>query len=170
MKGDMDGAGADYAKAIQVDPKCAAAYESRGLWNYDKRAWADALADFKKFCEISTAGQDAVRLRIWLVRARLGERDAATKDLKAFIEKREAAQDWDLQIARFLAGELGEGDLLKAAGDKGARLCEARFYAGAKRAIDGDKAGAAELLKKCEAGPKDSPCRTSAAAELEALK
>ena len=49
--------------------------------------------------------------------------------------------------------------------------CEARFYAGSRRLIDGDMPGAKDLFQKCLATDvKSSTEYESAAAELEALK
>ena len=69
-----------------------------------------------------------------------------------------------------------EADLLKAAEDTDEavaleRRCEASFYAGSIRLLDGDKAGAAELLQKCvDTKRSTSAEHASAAAELDALK
>lgn len=99
----------------------------------------------------------------WLDR-RFGENEAATPQLAAYKKAREAAYlkiqkeenplDWPLPLGRFLAGQITEADLLKAAAVnapeiEGVRYCQAYFYAGSKRLIENDRTGAAKLFKKC---------------------
>ena len=79
-------------------------------------------------------------------------------------------------IIRLLTGDLSENDFLKAAGigdEKQARnqKCEAYFYAGTVRLLDGDKSTATDYFKKClETGVKDYYEYQSAAAELALLQ
>ena len=47
-KGDLDGAIADYSKAIELNPKIAEAYNNRGLARYDKEDFDGAIADYTK--------------------------------------------------------------------------------------------------------------------------
>jgi lipoprotein NlpI len=177
--GDIYGAMADDNKAIELYPKYMLAYRSRGFLHYNLREFADSLADFQKYCELgSNASQDYSSFRIWLIRARLGEQDSATKELQTYLQNRKAQkpEDWPLKVGRFLAGELPEPDLFKAAeapdkkGDDG-RLCDVWFYAGSKRLIEGDKTTAMDYFAKCLAtNMKTFQDYLSAEAELKYLQ
>jgi tetratricopeptide (TPR) repeat protein len=183
-KGDVDGALADYDKALEFNPKDTNVYYDRGTACYDKHDWSDALSDFRKASpekpevEKLETVQDYSRIRIWLVRAKLGERDAATSELSEYLRNRTIGKpgDWASTIARFLTGDLSESDCLKAANsgdEKQTRYqkCEAYFYAGSLRLINDDKSIAVDHFTKClETGGKNSYEYQSATAELEALK
>lgn len=150
--GDDEGAIADFAKALVIDPKHVASIRNRGYLLYNLRRWKEALADFR-----AMGDSDAVALRIWLIRARLGEREDADRGL---------ANRKRTRAARYLLGELAEEDYLH-----GLDTCEGWFYAGTKRLLDGDRKGAAELFRKCVAkGAKESVDYKSAAAELKELE
>lgn len=183
-KGDVDGALADYDKAIEFNPKDTNVYYDRGTACYDKSDWSDALADFRKaspakseVAKLDTV-EDYSRIRIWLVRAKLSERDAATSELSEYLRSRTTGKpgDWASTIARFLTGNLSESDFLKPAnsGDEKQaqnQTCQANFFAGSLRLINGDKSAATDSFTKCqEAGARDSYEYQSAIAELEALK
>ena len=173
-KGDLDGAFADYSKAIELNPQNAKAFHGRGNLNYNLRHFAAALDDFRKECELVTA-LDYCHCRLWLSRTRLGEREAATRELRAYLEScpTEACDDWVSNIARFLSGQLAETDFLEMAENSATkqhqwRTCEACFLAGTKRFMDGDKSTATEFFEKCLAvGNKDFGAYQSAAAELK---
>ena len=183
MKGDLDGALADYDRAIELDPKNVDAYYGRGVARYDKRDWSNALLDFRKTSALKPAVseletlRDYSHIRIWMARAKLGERVAATNELKQYLLARTIAKpgDWLSTIIRLLTVDLSENDFLKAAGsgdEKQARnqKCEAYFYAGTVKLIDGDKSTATDYFKKClETGVKDCYEYQSAAAELALL-
>ena len=178
-KGDLDGALADYTSAIDPNPKDALAYYNRGYLRYDKRAWADALSDFRKASQLVLFQDDEyVRFRIWLIRARLGERDAATHELQAYLAQRrpKALDDWPAKIGAFLTGQLSEEAFLKAAESPDEQTsreqrCKAYFYAGTKRLIDGAKATARRYFEKSlQTGVKTFAEYRSAAAELKFLK
>jgi HEAT repeat protein len=132
------------------------AYHERGCHYYDARYFADALADFRKSCELGSDAQDYSYYRIWLIRARSGEKAAATQELDSYLKNRKPHNppDWPLQVGRFLAGQINEDDLLQAATNSNAQTdreqhCEAYFYAGSKRFFENDQAGAVGFFKKC---------------------
>lgn len=184
VKGDLDGAISDYDRAIELNPKDAHAYYGRGVAHYDKRNWSAALSDFRNASALkptapkSQTVPDYSRFGIWMTRSNLGERNAATDELKEYLLTRTIGKpgDWPSTIARFLTGEVSESDFLKAADSDDVKQmrnqkCEAYFYAGNLRLLDGDKSTAADYFKKClETGAKDYYEYQSATAELEALK
>jgi len=156
----------------------AGSYSLLGIIAYDKRLWKDSLGHFRKALEMGTATPVSVRMRICILRARLGERAAGTKELAQFLKDHKPAkpEEYAAKIAAFLAGQLAEEDLLKAAESKSAfeqkrHLCDARFYVGVKRSLDKDKEGAAENLRTClESDVRYYGPYSSALAELEALE
>lgn len=145
--------------------------------HYDSGARAEALADYRKACELDPAGQIYARLGIWLLRAAAGEREAATEELRSFLAGRESTSkdEWDSSLARFLLGELSAADLFEraAAGNESSaagRKCDAYYYAGALRLIEGDKATAKDYFEKCVAtGVKGYSEYASALAASKAL-
>ena len=184
MKGDLYGALADYDRAIELDSKNTDAYYGRGVASYDKRYWSNALSDFRKASALrptvskSDTLQDYSHIRIWMTRAKLGERDAATRELKQYLLTRTNGKpgDWPSTVARALTGDVSEGEFLKAAdsGDEKQtrnQRCEAYYYAGTLRLIDGDRSAAADNFTKCLAtGANVNYEFQSAAAELQFLK
>jgi lipoprotein NlpI len=133
-------------------------YVLRGNTHYVKQEWTDALADFRSACELSRnrSNEDYARLSIWLVRARLGETEAANKELTEYLGKRgnAAPGDWVSNVAGHLLGNVSEADLFAAAksldsNKERGHLCEAWFYAGMKKLVSGDNAAAEDHLKKC---------------------
>ena len=177
-KGDSEGALADYNRAIELDPKSGVPYSSRGCLRYNAHAFSDALVDFRKRLNSDSGDLASVHHWVWLVRARLGERDAATKELRDYLDQRKTGKpdDWLAQMSRFLAGQLTEADFLKAADSADKRKdteqhCGAWFYAGTVRLIAGDKAAAKDYFEKCLAtGAKTLAEYLSAEAELKFLR
>ena len=153
-------------------------YHSQGCVDYNARRFTNALAEFRKSCELGSVNQDYSYFRIWLVRARLGEKEAATSELMAYLERRavQKTNDWPLQIGRFLTGQSSEGDFLKAADDPDLKTskdqhCEAYFYIGSKHLIENDKMAAVDNFKKClTTNVTDFEEYTSAASELIVLQ
>jgi lipoprotein NlpI len=133
--------------------------------------------DYRKSCELDPSNQEYPRFCVWLIRSRLNERDAATKELARFFSERKAEErnDWPSKIARLFTGDLSEAKFLMAAESKDPKIdreqkCEAYFYAGSRRFIEGDKNGAKELFQKClDTGVMNFTEYTSAAAELKRL-
>ena len=174
-KGDLDGAIADLNRALQLDSKAASAYViyvNRGTANFLARNWTAALRDYRRSCELSQRNQES-RLAIWLIRSRLGEREAANKELAAHFNAESGS--WVAKIEAYLLGNLSEAEFLAAAAspaintDRG-QHCEAWFYAGMKNLLDGNKRAAAEFFKKCLAtGQKSIAEYHLAKAELNAL-
>jgi tetratricopeptide (TPR) repeat protein len=175
--GDLDGAIADCSRAIELDPELADAYFIRGNAHFRQRHWTDALADFQRVCELNPKKQDYPRFDIWLIRARLGEKDAGNEELATYMEQRTAGTpgDWPSNIGSFLLGKMNEPDFLTAAASKNAKVdrrqhCVAWFYTGMKHLLVGDKAAAAECFTKCLAtGEKSNVYYGFAEAELRAL-
>lgn len=131
--------------------------------------------NFEKAADLDPS-DDYIHFRIWLVRQKLGDQTIATQDLENYWSERKAAApgDWPTMVERFLIGRLDERQLFAAANDGRdvrACKCEAYFYAGEKRLLDGDRAVARLYFEHClDTGEKDFTEYASAAAELKALK
>jgi lipoprotein NlpI len=176
-KGDLDGATTDYAKAIEANPKYDWAYYDRGCLHYDARDFTNALVDYRKVVELNRTN-DYARFRVCMSRGRLGEMEAAAKDLQEYLSGRVYGkmEDWVSKIGQFLAGQLGDPEFLAAAKNadpkkEAGQLCEAYFYAGTKRLLAGDNATATDYFQKSIATDmKDYYEYASAVAELKFLK
>jgi lipoprotein NlpI len=176
-KGDLGGAISDYTKATQASPKYERAYYARGCLHYDSRDFTDALVDFRKAVELNPTN-DYAHFRVCISRARLGEEEAATTELQAYLPGRAKGkkEDWASRIGRFLAGQLAEPEFLAAAknGDpkkEAGETCEAYFYAGEKRLLAGDNATATDYFQRSIATDmKNYYEYASAAAELKFLE
>jgi lipoprotein NlpI len=151
-KGDRAGALADYAQGLKLDPNAPLAYSMRGWLYYNTQEFTNALADFRKFTQLSLTNDEA-HYYVWMSRARLGETDAATKELQRYLGSRGGADDWLFKMGSFLTGQLSEAEFFKAAESDSRRskehLCEAYFYAGTKRLVTGDTAGAETAFRNC---------------------
>ena len=178
VSADPEGALADYMKALELNPKHAIAYFARGCLRYDRQEFEDGLADFRKALELGSSYQDYACFRIWLIRTRLGEAEAASVELQTYLDSRTTGKpdDWESKIGRFLCGQIAEPEFLAAAKNADSRteagqLCQAYFYAGSKRLFAGDEAAATDYFQKSIATEQRAYTEYgSAAAELENLK
>ena len=157
-KSDLDGAIADYNRALELDPKFAIAYADRGISHFSSRHWSEALKDFNHFFDLSKDEQDYPRLFVWMITARLNGADAANKDLTAYLDRRSnaAPSDWFSNVAGHLLGKVTQADLFAAAESpdttkERGQLCEAWFYSGMEKLLNGDKTAAADHFRYCVA-------------------
>lgn len=157
-------------RKYEKDHTCA--YYLRGCANFIKRDWAKALSDFQHHCELRKEEKYQVfeaRFYIWLIRARLGDREAADKELAPYLEGHPAewSGGWHAKIGNFLLGRISEDDFLSSLSDSPGG---GWFYAGMKRLLNNDKSSAAEDFRKYVAtADKESEEYQMAAAELKAL-
>lgn len=178
-KGDLDGAMADFNNVIALNPKDEFAYAGRAEVYYELHKFADALADYRMCCQVNSDVrlQDGCHFNIWACRGRLGEPDAATKELQSYLDNRKigAPNDFELKVCDYLVGQFGESQLFKNADNADEQtaeqqLCEAYLIAGTKRLIDGDKTAAIDYFEKCLATETyDLPAHAEATAELKYL-
>ncbi len=178
-KGDLDGAIAEFSKAIEISPEDSEAYYCLAGCNYLKSNWKDALSAYGRASELSKQGseQDYSQLFIWIIRTRLGEGQAADKELAAHLEKvgNTTTNEWIRKVAGHLLGKVTEADLIAAAASPDARkksgqICEAWYYIGMKKLLSGDKKTATEDFYKCLDTKRDEFTEFQfAEAELNAL-
>ncbi len=138
----------DCDAARKIDPKHYYPYFIRGLVKYNYGKFRPARADMRKAIKkMEAMGQepDYLHLYLCLVQRRIGKHEEALADLKKYYaQKKKKPEEWYTQIVSFLTGKIDEATFLKSAVDETPkrtreRRCEAYFYAGTCRLIDGDK-------------------------------
>ena len=178
MKGDLEGALADYSHAIELNPQNAASYNNRAALYFLAQNWSAALEDYNRLLKVSNQGQNYPRLYVWLIRQRMGQKDAANKELTDYLDQRGNASrnDWYSNVASFLLGKASEVELLAMAKipdsrNKTGHLCEAWFYIGMKKLLADDKTGAEACLKaSLDTNQQEYTEYHFAEAELKALQ
>lgn len=73
---------ADYAKAIELNPKNAKAYTNRGLLNKERRKYRKAFSDFNKAIKVNPKYADAYRARAFHYLHRKKNNSLALADFK----------------------------------------------------------------------------------------
>jgi lipoprotein NlpI len=175
--GDVAGGWADFDKAVELKPYSTEMYQVRGRAFFNEHEFGKALEDFRTVMKLGGTNE-GVYTEIWLARAGMGEQKAADAELKACLNESTASETnlWALKVGRFLAGEISERQFLKAATEPDARtnaghVCEANYYAGFKRLLEGDKVAAKELFEKSVATNKKGFIESAGAkAELKRLE
>jgi lipoprotein NlpI len=154
--GDIAGALADFSRAIEINPLEPDPYYNRGTIYFLKHDWKKALSDLRRHDELNEEDEDAPPL-IWAAQARLGEKKAADSGLSSFVANHpEQANPFYAKLDDFLLGKISEQDLLAVADSaeedkRSEQQCEAWYYAGLKRLLNGDKAHATEAFRKAVA-------------------
>ena len=177
--GDVDGAIADYTKAIGLDRKSASAYALRGAQFFNRRAFVESIPDLRAAIEYDGEGtsDDGAASYLWLARAFVGQRAVATTELRAYVAALTPTRrsSWRATAARFLMGDIAAEDLLKSADasppTEREHRCEALFYTGMLQLVDGKQEPAKESLTRCVfTGKKTLDEYGSALAFLERMK
>src|SRR5262249_11797353 len=146
----------DFSKTIELESTNVNALAERGTLYFHAGSWTNALADFRRGCELGDPEQNYLRGRIWIIQSRLGKKKAATQELKEYLTRPKPVKvDEDFaRVGKFLTGELIEADFLRAASSKDPvedkeRKCDAYYHVGMMHLIDHDKTKAFEFLEKC---------------------
>ena len=155
--GDLEGAIEDLTQAIRLDPGRAEASFERGMLHYSLGNYAAAATDLRRSCKLDPSDQDYPRLYLWLSVAAGGDRPAASAGLGGYLDQRpaDAEREWYPLLAGFLLGRVDEEKLLAAAASTQAdetrrgRQCEAHFYLGSVKLIDGQATKAEESFRQC---------------------
>ena len=177
--GDLDGAIAGYSQVILLDSGKDDAfvnlddiYANRGDIKLAKRDFDGALADYKQVIALKKQNRDEDYFFIWIVQNLQGKKADADAQLSTEMAN-SLGYDWywHANIAKFLLGQIGEPDLMKAAtlpdaGKTG--NCQARYYAGIKQLLAGNNSAATDDFNKCvAANPRDERTVFFAEAELK---
>jgi tetratricopeptide (TPR) repeat protein len=180
QKNDLDGAIADTTQALYLDPKNAQAYYTRGFAKLTKGNLDGALTDLREFCDLAPRDHNAdhARLYLWLIAKAQNSGTDADQDLSTALENswNSAPDDMVTKTAGFLLGRMNESDYLTAASSPDAATdqaqhCEAWYFAGMKRLLMGDKAGALDAFQHCVATQQKDYCEyVLSQAEIAALQ
>ena len=113
--------------------------------------WKEAVAGWQAV--VKDKDLPLVRANLYTVQCRLGNKNAATKALRAYAAKTKQS-DWQGSVTRYLAGRIDEKTFLQLSqhSDKAvqaARTSRAYYYIGSSNLILGSKAKAGEAFKKC---------------------
>jgi tetratricopeptide (TPR) repeat protein len=157
--GEVQGALADLARAVELSPDAPETHAMLGLFQYRFSQWDPALENCRKALQMHPLASTAdLRSYIWIIRAQKGEESEANQELEGYLSSLEGPKtnEWDASIARFLLGSLAESNFLHQATTTAKRpsavrgqVCESLYYAGMKRKFAGDKQGALELFQRC---------------------
>lgn len=153
--GDYEGALESFNQAIRGRRKTVHDYFARGVTNYHLDHLDAARADLEQAVRIQGDGRAYAHLYLWLATARLDERDQADRVLRACLETANemTVGQWWPRLAAFLLGDVSEAQLLDEAAQgnwqaAAEEMCEAYFYAGSVRLIEGDAATASEYFQR----------------------
>ena len=169
-KDNWAGALADFNRALEMNPKNAAAYAQRGVARQIEGDFSGALSDYDKFIALKPDDSDWQRLYRQTLLWRLGR---APEDFSKSLAG--CKEGWVKTLALFLVEKLDEKALLAAAEKSdGEPVPEqralARYYIGERRLSKGDKAGARTSFRKCRvAAMKGADEYQFAGAELRRL-
>ena len=152
LQGRRGEAGEDYDHAVRVSGAAGAVY-ARARFHYVTGNPRAAAAGLRQTIELG--GGEYARLWLCLTEMRLDRKKQGVEELRAYLAQREK-KDWFGAIGRFLIGDLSEKELLVAARTKKkhetrARECEAYWFAGALRQVEGEPGKAREHFEKCVA-------------------
>ncbi|UCD75858.1 MAG: tetratricopeptide repeat protein [Phycisphaerales bacterium] len=145
MTGDVDAALESFDRMIELGLNDLHAYMSRGAVHLHRRELAEAESDLEQAIRAFDADPSYAYFYLWLTKVRLGEREAADEAVRTHFARtdRMRRSAWTPRIASFLLGDMTEEEFLVEA-ESGAwqpaaeQMCEAYFYAGSVRLIDGD--------------------------------
>jgi tetratricopeptide (TPR) repeat protein len=145
---------ANFEKAIAINPGNPSLYAALGLVENGLLQFEPALKNFQKALQLDP-GRDFSRLQIWLIRARLDDRAAATQDLRQYLNsiphKKMSVYN---AVELYFVGSWSVPDFQKwaAASDSETQkswLCRMNYYLGMKHLVDGDKVGAMDYFQQC---------------------
>lgn len=184
-KGDVPTALEEFGAAIKVKPSDPWAPFARGCARLLLGRDPEALEDFRASKKVNQGLSSDLELRavtaalIWLGETRAGKPQAAAEEVRAFKAElkaleRDPRKNHLLCLPLLAAGDVSEDELLKAAEGTVCRFaqarCEAHFFAGERRLVLGDRAGAREAYRKClETGARGTFEHDLAAVRLKAL-
>jgi lipoprotein NlpI len=154
--GNLDQAISDYNKAIELNPKHVNAYSNRGLAHKAKGYYEQAVSDYT-IAMVLDPEDEYVYIDAIIVSAHLSEDKykLALKRLKNYMRWRNSSE-WIRVISKYYLGvdRLAEKDVLREATkcenkqEMEERLCEAYYYLGEKRLLEGNRKGAEEFFRK----------------------
>ena len=151
--GDAHAALVDAQKAIDLGEQTPSALSARGLAYEALGQWELALADFSAASEHRDEERRYYVIWSCIVLRKQGKPADAERFAKESL-KGLKPDEWITPVIRFLAGEIKEDEVFRAARKAEGetlreQLCEAHYYLGAHRLTVGDRAGAEKLFRDC---------------------
>ena len=176
-EGDHEAAIAPFTKATELAPSDMYGHLGLGVMYYHLSRWSDAQTSLRRAIEVADESADYAHFYLYLSHARAGDRAGAEALMAAYAQERDPIRDgdWPGRILAFLVNELSAGELIEAARVRAEqpateRLCEAHFYIGSLRLIEGDRDSAVRAFRQCiEQGATGFYEHHSARSELRAL-
>jgi tetratricopeptide (TPR) repeat protein len=162
--GDAEAGLAEYARAVQARASDPGGYLGRACAYYRLERWAEALQDLQSARKLNRGQHRNVEEQAYaaalasLAQLRSGRKSEAAEEaraLRAVLKElqRDPAKNHLLGLPLYLAGELSEDELLRAAEAAPARKaqarCEVLFFIAERKLAGGDKAGARRAFKAC---------------------
>ena len=155
-EGDHEAAIAPFTKATELEPSGMYGHLGLGVMYYHLSRWSDAQDSLRRAIEVADEPTDYAHFYLYLSHVRAGDRAAADEMIAVYAQDREPIDDgdWPGRIVAFLLHDLTEGELLKAAQlstqrPTAERLCEANFYVGSLRLVEGNRDGAVKAFRNC---------------------
>jgi tetratricopeptide (TPR) repeat protein len=173
--GETDRAIEDLRKAAELDPRDPYIRLDLGVCYGNRGDWAAAQAEFRKGLAFGPTRPDWFRERLWLARSKAGEAAQAREEFAAWVAQRPASIPGRLapKINAFLIGSMSEEEfltLLERTEYSRIAIAEGYFFAAEKALLEGRKARAVELFKRClNTGARTSQGCSTAEIELRAL-
>jgi tetratricopeptide (TPR) repeat protein len=161
---DVDAALAEYATAIRMKSSDPGGPLGRACAYYRLERWKEAGEDLKTARTLNQGQSSNLEEKTYiaalssLLHLRAGRKPAAAEEAKSLRPlmqelQKDPAKNHLLGLPLYLAGEMTEAELLQAAGAATARkaqaLCEAHFFIGERKLLEGDKAGARRSFRAC---------------------
>ncbi len=143
---------------------------------YSLQRWKDAAAEFAVIARSKSGDALEGQLFLWLARCRMGEEEAATRELKRFLSLPALGRTSELEgmVGGLFTGQVREAELfetLDRPDSDSVELTRLYFFTGSLRLVRGDTSGAQELLRKAlERGTSAESTWLLARTELELLK
>ena len=166
-KGDFALAQQDYDEALRRAPGDADTYRSRGYLRFYRGEFAAAADDLAR---VVAAQPDDIYAMLWAYLA-AARTDAAAAKAKPYLDLtlRRSSPAWPGPVAALLLGTRTL-DATLAAAENPSQRCEAQFYGGEGKLLQGDRADATAALKAAvETCPKSFIEYKGAQAELKRL-
>ena len=162
--GDPEAGLAEYGRAIQARASDPGGYLGRACAYYRLDKGKEALQDLQAARKLNRGQhhnveeQGYVAALTSLVQLRAGRKTEAAEEAKAFRAvlkeiQRDPAKNHLLSLPLYVAGEISEDELLRAAEAAPARKaqarCEVLFFIAERKLAEGDKAAARAAFRKC---------------------
>jgi tetratricopeptide (TPR) repeat protein len=148
---DLAGAVADYSRGMAIAPGDARFPRNRGLTKDIQGDFAGARSDYMNFLNLDP-NLAYMRFRLVLVLRRQKEDETPAGLPEAVAE---LDDEWTKRVGQFLLGATPEADFLQQASqqtvDADSAQCEAYYYAGMQRLLQGESEPARHLFEQCVA-------------------